>query len=157
MTGNSGEFEEEERDMPEAADEVENLTATPVEARPASTATAPDDDLSWLPAWRIRELIGARKLSPVEVTDHFLARVEALDPRLHAFRRIDADGARRQARAAEAAVMSGAPLGPLHGVPVAIKELIAVRDMPYWEPFLGQRVTAERDSLEVERLRVPAR
>ncbi len=129
------------------------LSSTRIEARLATTNTAPDNDLSWLPAWRIRELIAAKKLSPVEVTDHFLARVEALDPELHAFRKIDADGARQQAKAAEAAVMSGAPLGALHGVPVAVKELIAVRNMPYWEPFLGERVTAERDSLEVARLR----
>jgi Asp-tRNA(Asn)/Glu-tRNA(Gln) amidotransferase A subunit family amidase len=138
----------EERAMAQAGD-----VAMPVEARLASARAAPDDDLSWLPAWRIRELIAARSLSPVEVTEHFLRRIDALDPQLHAFRQVDHAGALAQAKAAEAAVTAGERLGPLHGVPVAVKELIAVRDMPYWEPFLGQRVIAERDSLEVARLR----
>ena len=114
--------------MADAIDEME-ASAVAVEARLASTRTASDSELSWLPAWRIRELIAAKKISPVEVTDHFLGRVEALDPQLHAFRKLDAEGARRAARAAEAAVMAGEKLGALHGVPVAIKELIAVRDM----------------------------
>ena len=135
------------------ADDGMVLDAAPVETRLASAKPAADADLSWLPAWRIRDLITARKISPVEVTDHFLARVETLDPELHAFRQLDADGARTAAKRAEAAVMAGEPLGALHGVPVAVKELIAVKDMPYWEPFLGQKVTAERDSLEVARLR----
>lgn len=154
-TGQTGRFEEQEPAMTEAVDAIAApATANAaVEARLASTNTAPDSELSWLPAWRIRELIATKQLSPVEVTDHFLARAEALDPQIHAFRKLDAAGARKAARDAEAAVMSGVPLGPLHGVPVAIKELIAVRDMPYWEPFLGERVIAERDSLEVSRLR----
>lgn len=134
------------------ADAIEMLDA-PVEARLATVKTAPDSELSWLPAWRLRELVAAKTVSPVEVTDHFLARAESLDPRLHAFRKLDVEGARKAAKTAEAVVMSGVELGALHGVPVAIKELIAVRDMPYWEPFLGERVIAERDSLEVARLR----
>jgi Asp-tRNA(Asn)/Glu-tRNA(Gln) amidotransferase A subunit family amidase len=138
--------------MAEAGD-VAMLDPAPIEARLASAKIASDNDLSWLPAWRIRELIAARQVSPVDVTDHFLKRIETLDPELHAFRQVDAEGARAQARAAEAAVMAGGELGALHGVPVAVKELIAVKDMSYWEPFLGERVTAQRDSLEVARLR----
>jgi aspartyl-tRNA(Asn)/glutamyl-tRNA(Gln) amidotransferase subunit A len=127
--------------------------ALPVKPRLASARAPSDADLGGLPAWRIRELIATRKLSPVEVTDHFLRRIEALNPLLHAFRMVDYDGARRQAEKVAAAVMSGAALGPLAGVPIAVKELIAVEGMPFWDPFLGERVVAERDALEVERLR----
>jgi aspartyl-tRNA(Asn)/glutamyl-tRNA(Gln) amidotransferase subunit A len=135
------------------SDSSVDQTTHPAKPRLASTRPPADDDLSWLPAWRIRELIVARKLSPVEVTDYFLSRIEALDPRLHAFRAVDYDGARCQAQKVEAAVMSGEALGPLSGVPIAVKELIAVKGMPFWDPFLGERVVAERDALEVERLR----
>jgi Asp-tRNA(Asn)/Glu-tRNA(Gln) amidotransferase A subunit family amidase len=129
------------------------MTDAKVVPRLASAKTAPDHDLTWLPAWRIRDLIATGKISAVEVTEHFLRRIETLNPVLHAFRVVDADAARTQAKACDAAVAAGAALGPLHGVPMAIKELIAVEGMPYWDPFVGARITAERDSLEVERLR----
>jgi aspartyl-tRNA(Asn)/glutamyl-tRNA(Gln) amidotransferase subunit A len=126
-----------------------------LEVRPrlASTRPSPDDDLNALPAWRMRELIVTRRLSAGEVTEHFLRRIEYLNPRLHAFRQVDYDGARRQATAIDAAVKSGTPLGPLAGIPIAVKELIAVAGMPFWDPFVGERIVAERDALEVERLR----
>ena len=57
------------------------------------------DELTWLPAWQIRELIGKQEVSPVEVTNHFLDRIDALDPTLKAFKHLDADGAREQASA----------------------------------------------------------
>ena len=124
-----------------------------VEARLAAATCAADDDLSWQPAWRIRARIAARDISPVEVTEYFLRRIEALDPQLHAFRTIDFDGARDAARIAEAAQMADEPLGPLHGVPIAVKELIAVRNMHYRDASTGALASRERDALEVERLR----
>ena len=114
----------------------------------------PDDgELSWLPAWRLRELIGARKLSPVELTEHFLARIERLDPKLHAFRQVDAEGARAQAGRAEEAVMQGKPLGLLHGVPVATKEVQAIEGLSWRDNSVPHQTIAPRDSLEIERLR----
>ena len=69
------------------------------------------------------QLIGARKLSPVEYTDALLARIDALDPQLNAFITVTADLARKLAREAETEIMAGRYRGPLHGVPFALKDI----------------------------------
>jgi aspartyl-tRNA(Asn)/glutamyl-tRNA(Gln) amidotransferase subunit A len=74
--------------------------------------------------------IRARALSPVELVDACLARVEALDARLHAFITLDADRARAAARSLERDAMAGRWRGPLHGVPLAFKDLCAVPGLP---------------------------
>jgi aspartyl-tRNA(Asn)/glutamyl-tRNA(Gln) amidotransferase subunit A len=74
--------------------------------------------------------IRARALSPVEVVEACLARIEALDPRLRAFITVDADRARATARALEREAMAGRFRGPLHGVPLAFKDLCAVPGLP---------------------------
>ena len=128
------------------------------ETRLARATPVDDGDLSWMPAWRLRELIGQRKLSPVEVTEHFLARITELDPQLHAFRQVDVDGARAQAKQAEAAVMAGEALAPLHGIPVAMKEFLPIeglswRDMSLPNDGVPHNLVAPRDCLEAERMR----
>ncbi|MBP0462909.1 amidase [Roseomonas sp. PWR1] len=87
-------------------------------------------DLATLPATAQAELVRTRRASPVEVTRAVLARIEAWEPRLNAFAALDADGAMAAARKAEAAVMAGLPLGPLHGVPATIKDITAVAGLP---------------------------
>ena len=77
-----------------------------------------------LDACDARALIGARALSPVELLDDCLARIGEVDGRVNAVVAMDLDRARREAREAEAAVMHGAPLGPLHGLPIGIKDMI---------------------------------
>ena len=72
------------------------------------------------------ECVGQRKVSPVELVTAHLARIEQINPKLNAFVQVDAERALHQARLAEAAVMCGASLGPLHGVPVSIKSSIEV-------------------------------
>ena len=72
----------------------------------------------------------ARRVSPVEVIDAMLARIETLNPRLHAFFHVDADGARRAARASEARWAAGKPLDALDGVPFSVKDHIATEGMP---------------------------
>ncbi|RTL28391.1 MAG: Asp-tRNA(Asn)/Glu-tRNA(Gln) amidotransferase GatCAB subunit A, partial [Rhodocyclaceae bacterium] len=72
---------------------------------------------------RLAPLIRARKLSPVELTQVFLDRIEALDPGLHAYARVMADDACAAAQAAEARILRGDYRGPLDGIPLAVKDL----------------------------------
>jgi amidase len=74
--------------------------------------------------------VRAKEVSPVELVEHALARIAGLDDQLGAFVTVTADSAREQARAAEAAVVAGDELPPLHGVPTAIKDLNNVRGVP---------------------------
>jgi amidase/aspartyl-tRNA(Asn)/glutamyl-tRNA(Gln) amidotransferase subunit A len=110
------------------------------------------EDLTWEPAWRLRERIGAKEISPSEVTEHFLGRIEEHDPTLHAFRVLNADGAREQAARADKAVLDGDELGPLHGIPLSVKEHVAVAGFPLLGSGYPEKVST-RDSLGVERLR----
>src|SRR2546425_3912223 len=85
--------------------------------------------LNFLSAVAMAERIRQKKMSPVELVEAHLARIEQLNPKLNAFVQVDADGARRQARAAEMAVTRGEKVGPLHGVPLSIKSSIEVAGM----------------------------
>ena len=76
-----------------------------------------------LSAVEARRLIGAKRLSPVELVESCIARIEAVDHAVNAMVARDFDRARQAARQAEAAVMAGATLGKLHGLPVGIKDL----------------------------------
>jgi len=89
-------------------------------------------DLCYTPATELATMIRSRQLSPVEIMEAVLARIEILNPRLIAYLAVDTERAREQAKAAEAAVMRGEPLQPLHGLPVSIKDL---------EPSAGLRCT----------------
>ena len=80
-------------------------------------------ELAFTPAWRLRELVVAREVSPVELTELFLRRIDAMNPTLNAYLTVDGDRAMASAREAEAAVGRGGELGPLHGVPMGIKDL----------------------------------
>ena len=82
-----------------------------------------DKDLCFLPATELAARIRRRDLSPVEVVKAYLGRIEDRNPSINAYTLVLADSALDSAREAETAVMSGRPLGPLHGVPVAIKDL----------------------------------
>jgi aspartyl-tRNA(Asn)/glutamyl-tRNA(Gln) amidotransferase subunit A len=83
-------------------------------------------DPSFLPAHVLAAEIAARKLSPVTVVEAFLARIATHDPKLHAFVEVYADDARLAAEAADKAIRAGHAVGPLHGVPIALKDLIDI-------------------------------
>jgi len=76
-----------------------------------------------LSAVEARRLIGRKSLSPVELLESCLARIEAINPAVNAMTAMDTERARAAARAAEQAVMRGDPLGPLHGLPLGVKDL----------------------------------
>jgi amidase len=67
--------------------------------------------------------IKARKLSPVELTEHLLARIERLEPYLHSYATLTPERALSQARQAEVEIASGRYRGPLHGIPIAVKDI----------------------------------
>jgi aspartyl-tRNA(Asn)/glutamyl-tRNA(Gln) amidotransferase subunit A len=83
-------------------------------------------DLAFLPAHILSTQISARRLSPVDLVDALLERVRAGDPKLHAFAEVYAEDARLAAAAAEQAIRSGHAIGPLHGIPIALKDLIEI-------------------------------
>ena len=92
-------------------------------------------ELRDLSASETAERIRRRELSPVEAVDAAIARVEERNPDLNAFIFTDFEQARERARTAEPAVMSGAELGPLHGVPTAMKDCFDFK--PGWVSTLG--------------------
>ncbi len=111
-------------------------------------------DLNFLSAVSMAEQVRKKKTSPVELIEAHLQQIERINPSLNAFVHIDTDRPRRDARAAEAAVMSGKTLGPLHGVPVSIKSSINVAGL---RCEAGTRLragfVASEDAPLVERLR----
>ncbi|MCC6992333.1 MAG: amidase [Acidobacteria bacterium] len=120
------------------------------------TRGAPVDDLelAFLSATELRRLIAARELSPVEVVEGTLRHIERVNPVVNAYVTVAADQARAAARDAERAVTSGEPLGPLHGIPVGIKDLAATAGI---RTTYGSRLFADnvptQDHLDVARLR----
>ncbi len=83
-------------------------------------------DPALLPAHTLSTEIGAGRLSPVGIVDAYLAQIRAQDPKLHAYVEVYADEARLAAEAADKAIRSGHRVGPLHGIPIALKDLIEI-------------------------------
>jgi amidase len=107
-----------------------------------------------LSAMEARRLIGAKKLSPVELLDSCVRRIELTNPILNAFVAIDFDRARSAARRAEASVMGAEPLGVLHGIPVGIKDLEATAGLTTtWGSLIHKNHIPEADDPHVARIR----
>src|SRR5260370_35461231 len=121
------------------------------------------DDVVWRSAVECAALIRRKELSPVELTEAVLARIDAVNPRLNAFCLVAHDVARRLAREAEIAVMKGEPLGLLHGVPVSVKDVLFTRGMrttggslPY-PALIPAHAPASRARPKAPGARLPAR
>jgi aspartyl-tRNA(Asn)/glutamyl-tRNA(Gln) amidotransferase subunit A len=91
---------------------------------------AEDATIGFTPARIMAADIAAKRISPVEATEAILRRIDRLEPTLNAFAHLDREGALSAARAAETAIMQGAPLGPLHGVTVTVKDMMPVAGLP---------------------------
>ena len=87
-------------------------------------SAASKNDLEWLSLHEASELVRRKSVSPVELTQVCLARIEKLNPSLNAFITVTADEALREAREAESEIQRGRWKGPLHGIPIALKDLI---------------------------------
>jgi amidase len=126
----------------------------PGKQRSCPEARMPDTDLTRKSACELAALIRTRDVSPVEVLDADLAVIERVNPRLNAFVTLAAEQARAAARAAEAAVQAGAPVGPLHGLPVAIKDVTPTAGIrtTYASPLYRDHVPDE-DAEVVRRLK----
>ena len=98
--------------------------------------------------------IRTKEISPVAVVDAVLRRIEALQPAVNAFITVTAEEARAAARRAEAAVMAGERLGPFHGVPFSVKDLLFTKGV---RTTMGSRIFADQvpveDAVPVRRLR----
>jgi len=110
--------------------------------------------MAFTPATELRRLIATKQLSPVELVDLYLRRIQRLDGALHSYLTVAADQALEAARAAEAAVMQGDALGPLHGVPISIKDLESTRGIRTTGGSLAfEHRIPDKDSIVVERVR----
>jgi aspartyl-tRNA(Asn)/glutamyl-tRNA(Gln) amidotransferase subunit A len=113
-----------------------------------------DEQLAFSPSTELRDLIASKQVSPVEVTELYFSRIDSLDSKLNSYLTLAQDEAMVGARAAEQAVVRGDALGPLHGLPISIKDLEMTRGIRTTSGSLAykDRVPNE-DSIVVERVR----
>ncbi len=111
-------------------------------------------ELAFTPGWRQRQMVASKEVSPTELVDVYLHRISDLDPKIHSYLTVASHQAMASARAAEEAVMRGDDLGPLHGVPIGVKDLEMTRGI---RTTLGSYCFRDRvpdfDSVAVERLK----
>jgi aspartyl-tRNA(Asn)/glutamyl-tRNA(Gln) amidotransferase subunit A len=113
-----------------------------------------EEDLLYKSAVELRDLIAAKEISPVELLDRSLARMEEVEPKLNSFVTTTEDVAYAAARKAEKAILDNDAPGLLHGLPISVKDLIAMGGIRY---TFGSRVSADNiaavDAPAVERVR----
>src|ERR1700741_5344559 len=111
-------------------------------------------NLHQLAASQMAELVRRRQVSPVELVEWHLARIEDLNPALNAFIELRTNEALAGAKAAEKALSKSDPLGPLHGIPVSVKSAVAVAGLKF---ECGSRtragLVAQQDAVLVRRLK----
>ena len=94
------------------------------------TLVIPIPPLHWQTISELSRHIHSGALSPVDLMEHLLTRVEALDSKLHSFRLVHRERALAAAQAAALALRAGQDAGPLHGIPYAVKDLIDIQGLP---------------------------
>lgn len=115
---------------------------------------SPSTPIIEMSASELRELISKRQLSPVEVLEAFIEQIGKRNPAINAITATCFDRARKEAKAAELAVNAGEPLGPLHGLPFAVKDLEETGGVltTYGSPLFKDNVP-DADSVMVARVR----
>ena len=112
-----------------------------------------DQDLAFAPATELRDLIADKQITSVELTELYLSRIERLDGQLNSYLTLTPESALAQAKRADEATAMGESLGPLHGVPISIKDLEMTRGV---RTTSGSLVFRDRipdeDSIVVERV-----
>jgi aspartyl-tRNA(Asn)/glutamyl-tRNA(Gln) amidotransferase subunit A len=145
-------FGDGEARSPEAAPRAARATAGRSATTSASSADG-GDHLAFASAVQLAALVRDKQVSPVELTRLYLERIERLDGRLRAYVTVTADAALEAARRAEVAVTRGEPLGPLHGVPIGVKDQF---DTAGLRTTCGSRIFGDRvpssDATAVTRL-----
>ena len=111
-------------------------------------------ELAFTPAWKLQQLIFSKEISPVELTELYFERINSLNSKLNAYLTLNYDDALKSAKSAETEIINDNILGPLHGIPIAIKDM---------EPTQGLRTTLgsltldknipEKDSIMVEKIK----
>ena len=113
-----------------------------------------DNEMCFAPATELRELIQSKKVSVPELVELFYRRIEEFNPKLNAYLAMRPDQAMAEAEAAQEAVQRGDALGPLHGIPISVKDLEVTKDIPStMGSLLFKDRTPEMDSVVVERIR----
>ncbi len=111
-------------------------------------------DLAFIPATELAVAIRTKVVSSVEVTEQFFQRIDRLDPQLNSYLALREDDAMADARAADEAVQKGDALGPLHGIPISIKDLEVTKNLT---TTMGSALFRNRvpdvDSIVVERVK----
>jgi aspartyl-tRNA(Asn)/glutamyl-tRNA(Gln) amidotransferase subunit A len=120
----------------------------------SATQTASQDDLCFTPATDLAALIRRRELSPVELVRSLIDRIERLQPTLNAYTVVYPERALAEARRLEDDVIAGRPLGPLHGIPFSVKDMIAVEGMRLtYGSYMFEHHVADHDAVAVKRLK----
>ena len=114
----------------------------------------PGDEFAFTSAYDLRGVLDSKKVSAVELTEMFLRRIEALNPRLNAYLTVTGDEALAAARQADRTSARGAARGPLHGIPTSIKDLDITRGIRTTMGSLAYKdYVPDQDSVVVERVR----
>ena len=114
-----------------------------------------DEILAFSTVTELRNLIVAKKISPVDLTEGYLRRIDALDPLMNSYLTVMYDDAMNQAKKAEQSVMDkGSALGPLHGIPISVKDLDAVKGIrTTFGSLVFKDYISKQDSIIIERIK----
>ena len=111
-------------------------------------------ELAFIPAWKLLERINSKDLSPVEITQYFLDRIEQLNPRLNAFLTVCGEEALTAAKKAEQKLVKGEATGPLHGLPVPVKDLNVTKGIRTTRGSIAYKDSVpDEDDIIVERIK----